>query len=340
MAWTPVSIRTPTGTTQLTQQQAASSTSNTGYQASQNSSVMSGMANYMQQALGVSRENSAFNAAEAEKQREWSSKEAELQREFNAAEAGKNRDWQKMMSDTAHQRQVADLMAAGLNPVLSAQNGQGAATTSGATASSSTPSGSSANADTSGSSAMASVLGSLLTAQTRILEMTTNAQTQRAVADKYTTAQQFASLISAEAAKYGADQSSAASRYSADSHAAATRYSAEQALSAALGSAGIHAQASMYGSDNALAAALAAAAATRYSADAHSSATRYAANQARAASNTASTRSYNASKYSADKRSELERLGLGLDVAKYGGGNFGFDFFSNIGRQIFNSLLR
>ena len=38
------------------------------------------------------------------------------QQAFNAAEAQKSRDWQKMMSDTQYQRQVADMEAAGLNP--------------------------------------------------------------------------------------------------------------------------------------------------------------------------------------------------------------------------------
>lgn len=42
---------------------------------------------------------------------------------FNAEQAQINRDWNEWMSGSSHQREVKDLIAAGLNPVLSANSG-------------------------------------------------------------------------------------------------------------------------------------------------------------------------------------------------------------------------
>lgn len=60
------------------------------------------------------------------------------QQRFNRIEAQKRRDWEERLANSAHQREVADLDAAGLNPILSVSGGgNGAATPSGYAAASS-----------------------------------------------------------------------------------------------------------------------------------------------------------------------------------------------------------
>lgn len=100
--------------------------------------------------IGMVQEMTAANNA-------WSAEQAQIQR-----------DWQEKMSNTAHQREVADLLAAGLNPAASAS-------TSGA----STPTGAKGDTDTSG-------VGSLMSYFTQTTQALINAQTQMAVADTTT----------------------------------------------------------------------------------------------------------------------------------------------------------
>lgn len=56
------------------------------------------------------------------------------QMSFAEEQARLNREFQEQMSRTAHQRQVKDMRAAGLNPILSATGGHGASTPAGSLA--------------------------------------------------------------------------------------------------------------------------------------------------------------------------------------------------------------
>lgn len=57
----------------------------------------------------------------------------------NAQQAANNRIWQEQQTSTAHQREVADLRAAGLNPILSGTGGKGASSGPGAQATMTNP---------------------------------------------------------------------------------------------------------------------------------------------------------------------------------------------------------
>lgn len=205
-------------------------------------------------------QNNAWSAKQAEIQRNWQVAQNQAAMDFNAAEAAKNRDWQEMMSNTAHQREIADLKAAGLNPVLSASGGNGAAVTSGATASGVTSSGAKGDTDTSANSAIVGILSAVLSSQTQLESARLSAQSNQAIADKYTAMEhlvtQMNNATSKENAQLAANTtlttaninsatskwiaqlqantnlstaqiSAAASKVSAEIHAAATRYGAQ-----------------------------------------------------------------------------------------------------------------
>lgn len=215
-------------------------------------------ANQISQMQGVAQANNAWSAGQAQILREWQEQQNAKAMAFNQNEAAKNRNWQEMLSNTAHQREVRDLMAAGLNPVLSAMNGNGASVGSGATAQGVTSQGAKGDTDTSANAAIANLLGSLITAEKQIQAANINARTQEAVADKYTAMEKIVADIQSEASRYGSDKSFEASRYGSD-----RRFTSDMASIASNAATAVARMANDRGIASARDAALVAAAAAR-----------------------------------------------------------------------------
>ena len=151
---------------------------------------------------------------------------ADYNNKFNAEQVQKQMDFQERMSNTAHQREVKDLVAAGLNPILSANGGA------------STPSGGAATADTSATTLKAQMamqqiqIGAQMKMQEQNIASAQkiarwNNDLQRelglaqlknneAIANINAGASMYGAQLSSSAARYGAELSSAASKYGVD----------------------------------------------------------------------------------------------------------------------------
>lgn len=250
--------------------------------------------NQMQQ---ISAANNAWSAAQADKQMDFQRESNQRAMDFNAQQAALNRDWQKMMSDTAHQREIRDLLAAGINPVLSVNGGNGAAVTSGATASGVSSSGAKGDTDMSLNGALVSLLNNVLQQKNQMDIANLNAQTNLAVADKYNAMSEllgrmqndlgYANLdlsrylgelsaltstniagISSSATRYAADASASAYRYATDVQSRTSETVARINAYSNQVSANVHAQATRYASELN-------SAATRYASDNSTANARY-----------------------------------------------------------------
>lgn len=163
----------------------------------------------------LTKANNDFADAQSAKAYQSVVDQTSANNQFNADQAVKQMAFQERMSSTSHQREVKDLVAAGLNPVLSANGGA------------STPSGSSASADTSGTTAKLQLAMQQMQigAQLKINEQ--NIESAQKMA-RWSNALQkelgYASLasnqavanIGAGASMYAAQLASSASRYSTD----------------------------------------------------------------------------------------------------------------------------
>lgn len=115
------------------------------------------------------REQNAFNARESQRQRD-----------FNAAQAQLQRDFEERMSNSAYQRSVADMRAAGFNPALLAGGSSPASTPSGAVASGTAASGSAIAGGGSSHGSASSFFASLLNSASKNKELAFKvAQAQR-----------------------------------------------------------------------------------------------------------------------------------------------------------------
>lgn len=201
-------------------------------------SVKDSTPEYISSAAGVVNNNNAAMSDAAAAANAISERSSAETAAYNSMEAQKSRDWQEYMSNTSHQREVQDLIAAGLNPVLSASLG-GASTPSGSTASTQSYSGQKADVDP-----------NMLAFLSAVTQTEMNNKNQRDVARIYAETALQQAKISSAASMYNANAAAAASRYGSDKAYNSSLYHANKNYDSAIYSIDKNYDASIYSSDN------------------------------------------------------------------------------------------
>lgn len=242
------------------------------------------MDDYFDHLMDIADSNNRWSAEQAQKQMVFQRESDQNAMAWSAKEAQKGRDWSENLSNTAHQREVKDLIAAGLNPILSANGG--AWSGSSATGQGFSSSGAMGDTDMSVSGAFASAVSGMMTTarDLAITKMQTEAQryaSDRAYAaskmategsiynnNNTVSAQKAISQLNRDADLKKASISADATRAAAGATAGAMMSSAAQSAAAARYSADRHLEASKYGSDLSLTG-------TKYSSDQSLTGTKY-----------------------------------------------------------------